>query len=306
MLKKSISFHRQYREYSGGHQKVCDYIHHTIASDFFTPFLFLENTSNVQKQLFNNIQGLEYSPEYLPKLADVAFLAGMDWQAYQPFFDPKQVKVNLVQHVRHADKNYPLFQFLQHKAIRLCVSDAVKDAIEPFANGPCFTIKMGHEIPKISRLKRFDLYILATKQPKLGQLLFEWATNRGLRVLLHDKTTERELVYQAMAESVVALPLPNKTEGFFLPGIEAMVLADWAVVPDCIASREYSLGKANISSCELNREACQIAIEDAFKRVKSWKCLVNKWHGRRLSANYSPVQERNSYQSILNNVDTIW
>jgi hypothetical protein len=64
---------------------VCDYIHHTIASDFFTPFLFLENTSNVQKQLFNHIQGLEYSPEYHPKLADVGFLAGMDWQAYQPF-----------------------------------------------------------------------------------------------------------------------------------------------------------------------------------------------------------------------------
>lgn len=306
MLKKSISFHRQYREYSGGHQKVCDYIHHTIASGLFTPSLYLENTSTVQKQLFNTIQELAYSPQYSPDQTDVAFLAGMDWQAYQPFFDPKQVKINLIQHVRHGDKNHPLFQFLQHKAIRLCVSDAVKDAIETYAHGPCFAIKMGHDIPKLTMPKQYELYILATKQPELGRQLFEWASSIGLKVLMHDKATERELVYQAMAESVVVITLPNKTEGFFLPGIEAMALADWAVVPDCIASREYSLGKANISSCELNRDACQIAIEDALKRVKSWKYHVSKWHGRRLSAKYSPKQERKSYLSILNNVEAIW
>jgi len=93
----------------------------------------------------------------------------MDWQVYLPFFDLKQVKINLIQHVRHGDKSHPLFEFLKHKAIRLCVSEAVKEAIEPYANGPYFTIKMGHRIPKISRPKRYDLYILATKQPQLGQ-----------------------------------------------------------------------------------------------------------------------------------------
>jgi hypothetical protein len=59
-------------------------------------------------------------------------------------------------------------------------------------------------------------------------------------VVIHDTPTEREQVYQAMAESVVVIPLPNKTEGFFLPGIEA--LADWAVVPDCIASVHPEIG----------------------------------------------------------------
>lgn len=306
MLKKNISFHRQYGSYSGGHQKVCDYIQHTVASGVFAPSLYLANSSNVQKHLFNHIQGLEYLPQYNPKLADVVFLAGMDWQAYQPFFNPKQVKINLIQHVRHGDKNQPLFQFLQHRAIRLCVSEAVKDAIEPYANGPCFTIRMGHDIPKLSRPKCYDLYILATKQPQLGKQLFEWANSMGLRVMIHDTATERELVYQAMAESVVAITLPNKTEGFFLPGIEAMALADWAVVPDCIASREYSLSRANISLCELNIQACQKAIEDAITQVKGWKSFIGKWHGRRLSNSYSPKQERQTYQHILHQLDQIW
>ena len=306
MLKKSISFHRQYGAYSGGHQKVCDYIHHTVASGLFAPSLYLANNSAVQTQLFEHIQGLEYSPRYSPERAKVVFLAGMDWQAYQPFFDPKQVKINLIQHVRHGDKNHPLFAFLQHRAIRLCVSDAVKEAIEPYANGPCFTIRMGHDIPKLSRAKRYDLYILATKQPELGKRLFEWAKSIGLRVLIHDNATEPELVYQAMAESVVVSPLPNKTEGFFLPGIEAMALADWAVVPDCIASREYTLDRANISRCELNAQACEKAIAHALIQVKGWKSFVSKWHGRRLSASYSPKQERQSYQRILRNLNNIW
>jgi len=306
LLKKRIAFYRQYRGYTGGHQKVCDYIHHTVESGLFAPTLYLANGSGVQKQLFNHIKGVEYSPQYTPELEDVVFLAGMDWQAYQPFFAPQQVKINLIQHVRHGDKNHPLFQFLQHRAIRLCVSEAVKEAIEPYANGPCFTIRMGHDIPKLVRPKCYDLYILATKQPLLGQQLFEWAESIGLRVLLHDKATEREWVYQAMAESVVVIPLPNQTEGFFLPGIEAMALADWAIVPDCIASREYSLSRANISRCELNAQACQRAIEDALTQVKGWRSFVSKLHGRRLIASYSLKQEQQSYQRILHQLDQIW
>lgn len=306
MLKKSISFHRQYRGYTGGHQKVSDYIHHTAASGLFTPSLYLANSSPVQKQLFEDIHGVEYSPQYNPELADVVFLAGMDWQAYQPFFDSQQVKVNFIQGVRHGDNNHPLFQFLQYRAIRLCVSDEVKDAIEPYANGPCFTIKMGHDIPKLSRAKRYDLYILATKQPQLGKQLFEWAKSIGLRVLIHEKATERELVHHAMAESVVVIPLPQKVEGFFLPGIEAMALADWAVVPDCIGSREYSLSGANISLCELDIQACQKAILHALKKTKGWKSFISKWHGRRLSASYSLKQEQQNYHHILHQLDQIW
>lgn len=306
MDKKSISFHRQYYAYSGGHQKVCDYLHHTVACEAFSPSLWLDNCSKVQSQLFDDIKGVAYPFEYAPDQADVVFLAGMDWQAYQPFFDSEQPKINLIQHIRHSYKSHPLFEFLQHKAIRLCVSDAVRDAITPFANGPCMTIKMGHHVPNIIRPKQFDLYILATKQPELGKQLFEWASGIGLRVLIHDKATERELVYQAMAESVIAIPLPNKSEGFFLPGIEAMALADWAVVPDCIASREYSLPMANISSCQLNFEDCQQVIKESLGKVKQWRNLLAKWRGKRVCASYDPVKERQSFHKVLQQLEQLW
>lgn len=303
---KTILFHRQYLSYTGGHQKVRDYIAHTIAEPAFEPMLWLSNESNVRSGLFDEVEGLAYQKPYAPNKADIAFLAGMDWDAYLPFFDPQQVKINLVQHVRHGDKTHPLFKFLSHKAIRICVSDTVRKAIEPFANGPCITIKMGHDLPRMKQVKKYELYILATKQPELGTQIKSWALNRGYTVLMHEQVVEREVVHQAMAQSRVALVLPNKTEGFYLPGIEAMALADWAVVPDCIASREYSARNANISMCQLNVEDCVKAVDVAFHRLDGWSRWINQWTGRRISYGYRLDTERARYQSVLSKLDKLW
>lgn len=301
-----MSFHRQYSSYTGGHQKVFDYLNHTVDCAGYSANLYLAKSSKVNPSLFDDINEVEYSQAYRPDLSDVVFLAGMDWQAYQHFFDPDQIKINLIQHVRHADKSQPLFQFLQHKAIRICVSQAVKEAIEPYASGPCYAIKMGHKLPKLSLAKQIDLYILATKQPQLGKELFEWAKQQGMKVLMHDKTQEPSVVHQTMAESVVAITLPHKTEGFYLPGIEAMSLADWAVVPDCIASREYSKKSANITNCALNQKACIQAIQQAFKKTNKWTSFLNKWQGQKVITGYRPENERKNFQQLLSNLDNIW
>jgi hypothetical protein len=304
--KKSISFHRQYWAYSGGHQKVRDYLLHTVSSDKYEPWLWSENLSKTQVRLFMDLPGVRLANEYQPHKTNVAFLAGMDWQAYHPFFDEQQIKLNLVQHVRHGDKKHPLHQFLRHKAIRLCVSEAVKEAIEPFANGPCYTLRMGHDIPKLRLAKVNELYILATKQPLLGKQIFDWASGQGLKVILHDCPVERELVHQTMAQSRVVIALPNKTEGFFLPGIEAMALADWAVIPDCIASREYCLRNTNVTTCRLTFNDCVRAIELARGALKTWPHRFYQWRGKHICAGYSLAKEQQNYCNILSELEHIW
>ena len=103
--------------------------------------------------------------------SDIVFLAGMDWQSYLPHKDSEQDVVNLVQHVRHGDSYIPLHQFLQHKALRICASEEVRQAILPYANGECVTIKKGHTIPTFSIEKSLELYILGKKNPKLAALI---------------------------------------------------------------------------------------------------------------------------------------
>ena len=64
----------------------------------------------------------------MPSGDDALFLAGEDWDLLPPDH-PRRIVVNLVQGVRHADPALPLFQSLSRKAIRICVSQAVADAV---------------------------------------------------------------------------------------------------------------------------------------------------------------------------------
>ncbi|MBC3764927.1 glycosyltransferase [Neptunicella marina] len=304
--KKSILFHRWYHGYTGGHQKVCDYLHHIQSTGLYDVNLWLENKAKTQTGLFSNLAGIKQVENYDPRDFDYIFLAGLDWNAYLPFKDNNQPVINLIQHVRHGNPKHPLFDFLQHRAIRICVSDAVKDAISPYANGPCFTIKMGHQFAKLKMPKNNDLYILGTKQPEMANEIGSWAENKGFSVITHSRPVERDLVYQSMAKSRVTIALPNKTEGFYLPGIEAMALSDWVVVPDCIANREYASNGANITLCEHSIEACKVSISKVFGELSFTRRMFFKYKGLQRVKSYDLSKERICVTSLMKDIDQIW
>lgn len=295
----TFSFHRQYDQYTGGHQKFRDYVAHSLSFNNSKGIFWLQNCSSVMSGLFDAIDKMEYQKDYQPNNADVVFLAGMDWKRYLPLMREDKPKVNLIQHVRHGDPDCPLFEFLQYKAIRICVSEAVKKAIEPYANGPCYTIKMGHEIPDIHSNKENELYILAKKNAQLGNHIAEWARNRGWSVMIHDRLVEKQDVLQGMASARISLVLPNKTEGFFLPGIEAMKLSDWAVVPDCIANQEYCLPGTNSTSCDYEFNSCITAIENAAEELNCAQFSQKKEGGLILVNEYKMRNERLRYHQVL-------
>src|SRR5438552_2195391 len=80
----------------------------------------------------------------------ILFLAGTDWRGV-PELDrshfPKPI-INLVQHPRHAEPNSELRNFLRNRAVRICVSQEVADAITATGevNGPVFTIPNAIEL----------------------------------------------------------------------------------------------------------------------------------------------------------------
>ena len=303
---KSLSFIRRYANYTGGHQKVADYIGHAVAEQSTQVCLYLDNRSALEPELFDNLLGVDYQRSYLPEQADAVFLAGMDWRDYLPFYSERQPKLNLIQHVRHGDKNHPLFAFLKYRAIRLCVSEAVRNAIMPYANGPCVVIKMGHQIARINTQRDNDIYILGNKQPELARRVAKWAKSKQLRVLLHDEYVAKADVLLGMASSYVALTLPNKTEGFYLPGIEAMALSKWAVVPNCVANAEYVHRFANITPCQLNFASCISAVDFALTSVRSSFSWGQRAIGHRVVSRYSLQAERRQFHTILKDLDIHW
>ncbi|MFC4700056.1 glycosyltransferase [Glaciecola siphonariae] len=308
---KKILFSRDYTNYTGGHQKVRDYIGHFAAHPNFDVSLYLNNTSSVMPDLFENIDGVTYQASYSPEGFDYVFLAGMDWRRYLPLqsnnAEQKRdapVVINLIQHVRHGDPKHPLHAFMKQKALRLCVSMAVKDAVEPYANGPCRYIRMGHNIPVIPSSKTYDLYILANKRPAWGKEIADWAKGEGLNFLLHHRLMPKDEVLKAMANADISVCLPNPTEGFYLPGIEAMNLSNKVVVPDCIANREYNQGFSNLIVSASCTEGVIEAIQTQRLRRFGPLNYLRKLRANKIVKTYSLANERAQLYSVLQELST--
>ena len=297
MQPKTISFYRQYHGYTGGHQKVRDYISHTLSLGY-QPSLYLQNKALTNQALFSNISGVKYQLNYQPSECDIVFLAGMDWQEFLVSDATHKPVVNLIQHVRHGNKNEPLFDFLSRPAIRICVSDAVKEAIQPYANGPCYTVKMGHNLPAVLNNKTTDLYILANKQPELGHKLNTWAKKLGMNTQIHDTTTERNIVHNAMTKARVTVALPHTTEGFYLPGIEGMWASDMVVVPNCVANKEYHHSWSNLLIPEYSLNEIKSSVKHAMN-IKGIELVIRKYVGQKIARKYSLKNECKEFGDIL-------
>ena len=78
MKAMRILFHRDFKEYTGGHGKVWDYFNHAIALGldarvYLTPDS-LRDASNPWLSIPERIESA-----WQPEKADLLFLAGMDW-----------------------------------------------------------------------------------------------------------------------------------------------------------------------------------------------------------------------------------
>lgn len=297
--KVRFSFYRDYQRYTGGHQKFRDYLEHTACLSNAECHLYSNNRCSIMPGLFSDVPNVLHNNVYEPEKADVVFLAGMDWKAYLPKRVEGQRVINLIQHVRHGDKNHPLFKFLEHEALRLCVSEQVRQAILPYANGECVTIKMGHSIPSINVRKDLDLYVLGKKNPNFATAIVKWAETKKINVKADIGLVTRNSVYENFARARISLVLPNATEGFFLPGIEAMALSERVIVPDCVGNRGYCKKHMNITLCDYEESACIIAIERAMKRLNSPVHAFEKFRGEREALSYAIDAEREKYQRLL-------
>src|SRR5690606_18665758 len=172
-------------------------------------------------------------------------VGGLDWRAVPAGLEDIMPVVNLVQHVRHADPALPLRQFLRRRATRICVSQPVADAILATGevNGDVVVVPAALDIdPAIvaGQGPRSGIFIDALKAPALGAALSARLADAGMQATLSDARMPRARYLEALAAAGVAVLLPNPTEGFYLPALEAMALGCAVVTPPCVGSDEYA------------------------------------------------------------------
>lgn len=306
---KRLLFHRDFRRYSGGHGKVWDYFGYARAHPAWTADVYLTPDSVATDNPWV-AAGVRTEAAWNPGAADALFLAGMDWEAW-PRDDPRRPVVNLVQAVRHADPGHPLHAFLSRRAVRICVSQPVAEAIQATGrvNGPVRVIEAAVGLPDHgaptapARPPATDFFIGALKRQRLGHALADALHAAGHVVDLADKWLPRDEYLARLGAANVAVLLPVAAEGFYLPALEAMALGRAVVVPDCVGNRAYLAPGRNALVPEPDVDAL-LAAATAAREPERHAGLVAE--GRATAARFSPARERSAFHAILDELDALW
>lgn len=305
-MTRRLLFHRDFRRYSGGHGKVWDYYAHARAHPDWEATVHLVPGS-VDTDNPWRAGGVPVAPRWDPSSADALFLGGMDWIAW-PEDDPRRPVINLVQAVRHADPSHPLHAFLSRRAVRICVSQPVADAILATGrvNGPVRVIEAAVSLPATrgpSAGAAVDVFIGALKRRQLGHALASALRAAGLSVDIADAWLPRDAYLARLASARVAVLLPLPAEGFYLPALEAMALGRAVVVPDCVGNRAYLDPGRNAlvpaDTVEALLEATLAACEPARRAALAEGATAT-------AARFSPQRERAAFHGVLDALDALW
>ncbi|MBW3634096.1 MAG: glycosyltransferase family 1 protein [Chloroflexi bacterium] len=307
-----VLFHRKYRRFHGGHLKVWHYFNHVLAAPGFDARVHFDassswDSSNPWTQaaghVIESVDGL--SP-------DALFVAGRDWQRLDELglLDRGIPVLNLIQHVRHAQEWSIQSNYLDRKAIRICVSPEVAAAVEEAGSrGTTVVIPNGMDVPVVEsgdqRAKSLDLLIAGLKQPALATQVAGHLTTNGRSVEVLTEHVPRETFLEAIRRARVTLFLPNEEEGFYLPALEGMALGTIVVCPDCVGNRSFCLPG-------LNAFRPAFRFDDMVRDVERALTLPEPAAARLRNSAIAMVQhhsldaERERFVEVLTNLDALW
>ena len=307
--QKRVLFYRDYKCFQGGHLKVWDYFQHVAASATHGPRIHFSADSLWDGT--NPWSGLReewLEDQWHPERADVLFLAGLDWQKV-----PLTIKtpiINLIQGVRHGEAGNPRREFLRRPALRICVSEEVRQAIMAtgLVQGPVVTISNGIELPKLNadaQKKDKKILIAGMKNPTMAKQLALQLNEIGHNVALQIESIPRALFLAKLKASELVITLPQEQEGFFLPALEAMAMGCIVICPDCIGNRSFCLDGVNAFRPDYCQDAILQATLQALALAESRKQALLK-ESLRTVENHSLNKERSTFHSLLANVADEW
>ncbi|MYE11807.1 MAG: glycosyltransferase [Gammaproteobacteria bacterium] len=254
---------------------------------------------------------------WTPADPDVLFVAGTDWRYLEAagFGATDHPRINLLQHLRHADPGTELWTCLAHPAVRICVSDEVADAVRATgrARGPVLAIPNGTELrpwdwraPAANaawRARRRGIVVVGYKRRELAAALARRLGGTPRTVL----TTflERAAFLDLLRGTRVAVCLPRAREGFYLPALEAMACGCLVVTLDCVGNRGF---------CR-DGENCMVAPPDAGALADATVRAVGLSEAQRerllaaaaeTVATHSLAAECARFRALLADVDELW
>ena len=119
------------------------------------------------------------------------------------------------------------------------------------------------------------------------------------------KFLDRSAFLDLLAESRVAVCLPNAVEGFYLPAIEAMASGCLVVTLDCIGNRGFCHDHWNCVIAEPSPESLFRAVQRILAMSPSERGRMHQ-RARDTAARHSLEVERRRFHAILGDIDRLW
>ena len=321
---RTIWFYRKFWRLSGGFLKHSHYFEHVHRMPGFVPKITfgMEPANELQNQQRQRLWPAGESgivPRWKPKCRDVLFLNQADW-SYVDQLELRSLdipRINIIQGFGHVDKSRKTYQYLARKAIRICVSEEVADAIcatgQP--TGPVLTIPNGTDVrpfgstgdalPIGYETRRQPITVIGYKSPELAGAFSRQLNSACIEHLLISQFIDRDAFLSLLDDSRIVVCLPREREGFYLPALEAMASGCLVVTVDSVGNRGFCLHEEN----------CLIANRDSealFRMTKRALTMsggeLGRFHQRAkaTAAQHSLETERQKFHVILNNIDRLW
>ena len=320
---RTVWFHRRYERFQGGHVKHADYFEHIARLPGFErriTFTDVPGDAALQRQRWElwPASGEERVSDWQPRERDLLFVAGTDWRylGARNLEDRPNPRLNLIQHVRHADEGTELYGYLANRAVRICVSAEVAEAITATGrvNGPVFTIPNGTDCTPVEpteiheealRARSEPIAIIGYKCPELARSLSQRLEDSGVEHRLVIGFLDRDDFLGLLRRTRVAVCLPRAEEGFYLPALEAMAAGCTVVTLDCIGNRGFCRDGDNCLVVAAEVEALAEAVTNAAamttsKREQLLSSAIATVRSHSLDA------ERRRFHDILRDIDDLW
>jgi glycosyltransferase involved in cell wall biosynthesis len=219
--------------------------------------------------------------------------------------------INLVQHIRHADERDPKRSFLRYPAIRICVAPEVADAIRATGEvrGPIITIpnatdvEVDMSVPLAAR--DIDIAVIGSKRPEVTREVAARLARPDRRLRVLDGLVPREEFLAVLARSRLAVFVPRRLEGFYLPALEAMATGTVVVCPDAVGNRSFCrdgdtcwLAPYDLDAIVSRAEAAWTAEADVVERIRR--------RAADEAARHDLAGEREAFLEVLADLPRLW
>jgi len=317
-----VWFHRDYRGLTGGQVKHAHYFEHVARMPGFARRIAFTGdaesaTHAPERARLWPASAAERVTDWRPGENDVLFVAGVDWRylARHGLDGLANPRINLVQHVRHAHPGSELHGFLANRAVRICVSAEVADAINATGrvNGPVLTIPNGTDCefdPSNATPEAFDarpepVVIIGYKRPEFAAELSRELAGSGIPHRLETGFLARDDFLDLLKATRVAVCLPRDEEGFYLPALEAMAAGCTVVTLDCVGNRGFCRHEDNCLVAEGEAASLARTVRTAADQPPAVRQRLVGAAADTVRA-HSLAAERRRFHDILGDIDALW